>query len=180
MRRVSPTLVRRWPWTLVAVLSCLMGGARPAAAQQLRGQASPVVSPAIGLETARQEWFFNQRRYGLGYIPDDALAKAIAQRDGVKVGKTALATALTTDVSPDDAPAITTGHWVSFGPLGINSAQTDLVSGRVNSLAIDPANPSTLYLAAAGGGVWKSTNRGGHWTPLTRLNSPRWPRERWL
>src|SRR5262249_49448444 len=147
MRSVSGTLRCPRP-LLLAMLVCLLCDASLIHAQQ-------------NSSAARDEWFYSQRRYGLGYIPDDALAKAVAQRDGLRIGRTA------TDTAQDDPPAVTSGHWVSFGPLGINSTQSDLVSGRVNSLAIDPTNPSTVYIAAAGGGVWKSTNRGGRWTPMT-------------
>ena len=37
----------------------------------------------------------------------------------------------------------------------------------VAGFAIDPANSSVLYAAAAGGGLWKSANRGATWAPLT-------------
>src|SRR5262249_52486958 len=39
--------------------------------------------------------------------------------------------------------------------------------GRVNDVAVDPTSPSTIFLAAALGGVWKTTDDGTHWTPLT-------------
>jgi hypothetical protein len=39
-----------------------------------------------------------------------------------------------------------------------------LVGGRVTALAADG---TTVYLGAADGGVWKSTNGGSSWTPLT-------------
>ncbi len=40
-------------------------------------------------------------------------------------------------------------------------------SGRVCALALDPGDPLTAYAAAAQGGVWKTTDGGAHWTPLT-------------
>src|SRR5690349_21695171 len=102
MRSVSQRFVGQWPLrprtlTLVVLLGCLLSSTRPAEAQK------PVVTqqvPAVGLETARQEWFFNQRRYGLGYIPDDALAKAVAQRDGIRVGKASVVNLAATDTAP--------------------------------------------------------------------------------
>ena len=128
-------------------------------APEVRGQ-QPELNPSL----AQEQWFFEQRLYGLGYIPEDALANAVAQRDGVAaVARQSVAASL----PATDPRAITAGQWASFGPTGINSTQQDLVSGRVNSLAVDPRNPATVYLAAAGGGVWKSANRGGNWVPLT-------------
>lgn len=36
---------------------------------------------------------------------------------------------------------------------------------RVLALAIDPRNDSVIYLAAPGGGIWKTENGGGYWFP---------------
>jgi BNR/Asp-box repeat len=41
-----------------------------------------------------------------------------------------------------------------------------LSAGRMSALAIDPSNPAIVYAGAADGGVWKSTDRGAHWTPV--------------
>jgi len=41
-----------------------------------------------------------------------------------------------------------------------------LVSGRMTAVAVDPRNARTAYAGAADGGVWKSTDRGAHWTPV--------------
>ena len=140
----------------VAVL-CLWALALPAHAQGASENA------ALDWE----QWFFGQRMFGLGYIPEDALANAVSQRDGSSA--TARYTLQSSSALADAAAdgAATESQWLSFGPAGINSSLGDLVSGRVNSLAIDPHNSSTLYLAAAGGGVWKSTTRGSRWEPLT-------------
>jgi photosystem II stability/assembly factor-like uncharacterized protein len=40
------------------------------------------------------------------------------------------------------------------------------MSGRIADLAIDPIKTSTWYVAAASGGVWKTTNAGTTWTPI--------------
>ena len=113
---------------------------------------SQTASPSSGWD----EWFFGQRQYGLGYIPEDALADAVAQRDGSSFS-----------LKSTQPRKIPDAQWFSLGPAGINSLKNDLVSGRITSLAIDPLNPSTVYIAAAAGGVWKSANRGTDWTPLT-------------
>lgn len=62
--------------------------------------------------------------------------------------------------------------WSPLGPgptrytgEGVNFAT---VSGKVNSLAVDPSDPSgnTIYAATAGG-IWKTIDGGADWTPLT-------------
>ena len=50
-------------------------------------------------------------------------------------------------------------RWVSLGPT--NGA------GRMTSIAPDPNTPDTVYAGAAGGGVWKTTDGGATWEPLT-------------
>jgi hypothetical protein len=57
-------------------------------------------------------------------------------------------------------------NWTALGPGPIGSgAGAD--SGRLAALAAHPTDPNTIYVAAAGGGVWKTTNGGTNWTPLT-------------
>jgi hypothetical protein len=52
--------------------------------------------------------------------------------------------------------ASTTSFSSSWLPIG--GAMDGLVSGRTRGVAFDPSNPSVLYVAAAQGGVWKTTN----------------------
>ena len=53
--------------------------------------------------------------------------------------------------------------WQAVGPAQIASQSYGNVTGRVTSVAIDPADSSgdTVYLGTTGGGVWKSTNAAG-------------------
>ena len=50
------------------------------------------------------------------------------------------------------------GSWTVNGPTNIG--------GRVPDLAVDPAHANTLYVASAGGGVWKSTDSGSTFTSV--------------
>ncbi len=133
-------------------------------ADSLTPAASTPTTASASQQTATisdwQEWFYGQRRYGLSQIPDNALSKAISQRDAMQRRP---------KFSPQsDAPAAAAApQWVSIGPSVVNSPSRGLISGRITSLAIDPTNPSTVYIAAAGGGVWKSVNRGSNWAPMT-------------
>jgi photosystem II stability/assembly factor-like uncharacterized protein len=62
-------------------------------------------------------------------------------------------------------PLLSTTTWTPIGPAPLQSV--NVVSGRVVGIAPDPTQAGTLYLAAAGGGVWKSIDGGGAWKPLT-------------
>ncbi|MDW8052591.1 MAG: hypothetical protein RMJ83_08955, partial [Armatimonadota bacterium] len=44
---------------------------------------------------------------------------------------------------------------------------TASVSGRVNAVAYDPVNPNVYYVGAPQGGVWKTTDGGQTWQPLS-------------
>lgn len=45
------------------------------------------------------------------------------------------------------------------------------MSGRIADIAIDPKNENTWYVAVGSGGVWKTTNAGTTWKPLTDSQS---------
>lgn len=55
--------------------------------------------------------------------------------------------------------AISGNSWSSIGPT--NGA------GRATALALHPTVPGTAIIGAAGGGAWKTLDRGENWTPLT-------------
>src|SRR6476659_7493955 len=41
------------------------------------------------------------------------------------------------------------------------------VGNRVASVAGVPGDPSIYYAGAASGGIWKTTDGGGHWNPVS-------------
>ncbi len=53
------------------------------------------------------------------------------------------------------------GAWSSLGPGNIG--------GRTRALLIHPNTPDTMYAAGVTGGVWKTTNGGAVWTPISDL-----------
>ena len=57
--------------------------------------------------------------------------------------------------------AISLGNWTQLGPGNIG--------GRTRAILIDPLTPTTMYAAGVAGGVWKSTNGGASWSPVSDL-----------
>jgi len=49
-------------------------------------------------------------------------------------------------------------HFRSIGPAA--------TGGRIHDIEVDPKDPATIYVAAASGGVWKTTNHGTFWKPI--------------
>ncbi|MEI7657557.1 MAG: GC-type dockerin domain-anchored protein [Phycisphaerae bacterium] len=60
--------------------------------------------------------------------------------------------------------------WTFLGPRPVTSeywSYENNAGGRVVSMAPHPTDPNTAYIATASGGIWKTTNGGTAWTPLT-------------
>ena len=62
--------------------------------------------------------------------------------------------------------------WLDQGPGPTLGGQVTLpggdpVSGAIEAIAPHPTNPSIIYVGAVNGGVWRTTNGGANWTPLT-------------
>ncbi len=59
---------------------------------------------------------------------------------------------------PDYEAALKNLRFRSIGPA--------IMGGRVDDFAVVESNPSTVYVAMASGGVWKTVNAGTTWEPL--------------
>lgn len=57
-----------------------------------------------------------------------------------------------------------TSNWTAVGPFSQSSKSGQ---GRINTIFVDPNNENTIYVGAPSGGLWKSTDSGINWTPLT-------------
>jgi photosystem II stability/assembly factor-like uncharacterized protein len=107
--------------------------------------------PHEGKEGPPEDWFITQR-VTHGGIPVGALEQAGAQ---------AAALALATGRSD---PQLAAARWRFVGPTNIG--------GRVVDIAVDPVAPDTIYVAAATGGVWKSTDKGARFTSIWPAANP--------
>jgi len=64
----------------------------------------------------------------------------------------------------NNLPKSKVSNWTSIGPYTTNVKQGQ---GRVNTFIIDPNNPEVYYVGAPAGGLWRSTDSGSNWTPLS-------------
>lgn len=63
------------------------------------------------------------------------------------------------------SPAVTTAaEWTPFGPAPI---LTGPYSGRTSAVVCSPSDRNLLYVGGASGGIWRTTNGGLNWSPLT-------------
>ncbi len=59
-------------------------------------------------------------------------------------------------------------NWNLVGPVThVGTSTWSRGQGRVNTVTVDPNNPNTIYIGAPAGGIWKSTNGGSSWQPLS-------------
>lgn len=59
-------------------------------------------------------------------------------------------------------------NWVSMGPTDFLNRTTNSANiGRVNTIIVDPDNSDVIYVGSPAGGIWKSTDAGQTYIPLT-------------
>lgn len=70
-------------------------------------------------------------------------------------------------------PNVNTNAWSPLGPAPLDQthsgdpADSGNASGRITAIAVNPANSKELWIGAADGGIWHSTDGGRTWTPQT-------------
>ncbi|MEP7263287.1 MAG: T9SS type A sorting domain-containing protein [Bacteroidota bacterium] len=60
--------------------------------------------------------------------------------------------------------------WLPTGPFNNpvnNTGYNEIGTGRINCIAFHPSDPLTYFVGVAQGGLWKTTNNGQSWIPLT-------------
>jgi uncharacterized protein (TIGR03437 family) len=121
-------------------------------------------------QAERQDWFYSQRTYPQTSIPAGARLNAIRQIQRMEAAQRAQRQAAALVAAGNGINlALTTdpANWSLIGPRPTDAGSSNVTSGRVNAIAIDPRNSDVVYIGAAEGGVWKTTDGGTNWTPLT-------------
>ncbi|HLG17571.1 MAG TPA: hypothetical protein VJH03_24215 [Blastocatellia bacterium] len=168
--RLSGLFLRsRVRWAVLTAVLSLLSNLSPG---ELRGPrpldrlAAPVLRPVELADEVtaelredvdgRNEWFTFQRTYPLGFIPPGARRQAWEQRIGIEHETLATPSA--------------SGTWTSVGPSPTTSAFMNtwgLTSGRVNAVAVSPADSQTVLAGSSTGGIWRSSNGGASFVPVS-------------
>lgn len=88
-----------------------------------------------------EDWMYRQRAFPHGRIRKDIYLQAMQQWQAL-----------------DNARDLNQQDWESAGPLNIG--------GRITSLAVDPTNENIIFIGAASGGIFKTTDGGQNWSPV--------------
>jgi len=118
----------------------------------------------------REDWFYRQRRYPLGAIPAGARQRALERKQEMRRAlqeQSNRGLALNGRSLVVSQLLASSTAWAPIGPAPTLASDpgVGMVSGRVSAIAVDPTNPSIVYVGGAQGGVWKSTDGGAHWSP---------------
>ena len=71
-------------------------------------------------------------------------------------------------LTPFGVPDNNVINWTNPGPAVVTNSSISISGqGRINTVIKDPGNPQTLYVGAPAGGIWKSTDDGVNWIPLS-------------
>jgi hypothetical protein len=68
------------------------------------------------------------------------------------------------------SPLATEPQWNSLGPTVRTHRLPQVTSddsGLIPSIAVDPNDPKIIFIASAGGGVWRTTDGGANWRLVT-------------
>ncbi len=95
----------------------------------------------VGKTEYPAEWMYNQRAYPNNFINKKAIEEALVQSRLILTNR------------PEE-----TGIWQFVGPLN--------TGGRITDVAISPIDDDHLYVATATGGMFRSYDKGAHWTPI--------------
>jgi hypothetical protein len=151
------------------------GGARHALPRALRAKMAEPLRRYDRPDEAQEYYRMKRAPLGQKAVPTERYLVALAKmrtmaqhstpRGAVLPSRAALAARGISAIAgvAGVAEADSLGAWTALGPGNIG--------GRTRALVIDPRQPRTMYAAAVAGGVWKSTDGGASWSPLSDLTA---------
>ena len=159
----APPLLDRFAAGPDGLLDAHLNVAVPArvARKAARGAKSP--HPYDQPERANDFFVLKRAPVGTTKLPADKWRDAREHAKTMPVHSTATGVELPAGARSADVAALdlALGTWTSLGPGNIG--------GRTRSLLINPTNPNVMYAGAVAGGVWRTTDSGATWFPLTDL-----------
>jgi len=137
------------------------GGAAQSEAVDLSSGAGEIGEGSV---SEREAWLYYQRAYPRRTVPVGARLRAIKYLREQMLPTQKLIEQITGETI--------TARWTEIGPSIVPNGQTFgsppmPVSGRLSTIALHPFDQNIIYIGAAQGGVWKTTNGGQSWTALT-------------
>jgi len=127
-----------------------------ASAQSEPADAAPD-KPGTSKPWLRLEWLYGPRRFPHADVPPNAWHRAWLQKRALPVW----------NPRGGGLGFESLGAWEHMGPNATDPGSGRSWTGRIHAIAVNPTDPNTLYIGHAKGGVWKTTDGGVTWAPLT-------------
>jgi photosystem II stability/assembly factor-like uncharacterized protein len=108
----------------------------------------------------RRDWFLSQRMYPFNEFPADARRKAWASRPRNTPGGD-----FGNNSGSRQNRLLQPPTWRRIGPTPTNSyffGNWGVTSGRINAVAVSPADPNLILIGSATGGIWRSIDGGAN------------------
>jgi len=116
----------------------------------------------------RAAWNAALRRDAQGRVLSENRLKALEEACQMPVDPSMQRGPSAAGTSPEGITTFGATRWQPLGPRPAQSLQGwGAVSGRVSAIAMSPSDESTLLIATATGGIWKSTDAGASWRPVS-------------
>ena len=131
--------------SVLTILGTLLFRQRAGVVEPFDGESRLAEKQEAGYALEAWQWYNFVRAFPTGHVPIDWRERAFTQLRLMSSPKTV-------HRSPSSIA------WTSVGPTNI--------AGRARSIAIDTVN-HILYSGSVSGGIWRSTDGGNSWTPLT-------------
>jgi photosystem II stability/assembly factor-like uncharacterized protein len=105
----------------------------------------------------RLNWFLFQRTYPADTLPSKGRFNAFSSVSLLHSGQ------------PAPQPTPPTERWRRVGPSPIapKFPSMGVTSGRVSAIAVSPADPNVILVGGATGGIWRSTDGGDTFVPVS-------------
>src|SRR5262249_46295915 len=107
----------------------------------------------------RWHYLYDQRQSSATEFPEGARLRAFRTLERMERARAAAKT--------NARRAEFSGASKPIGPQPIQYNTGYPTSGRVTAVALDPRSADTIYIGGADGGVWKTTDGGNIWNPVT-------------
>ncbi|HEV2801581.1 MAG TPA: carboxypeptidase regulatory-like domain-containing protein [Pyrinomonadaceae bacterium] len=110
---------------------------------------------------ARQQWFMLRRSYPFAAPPAEGRLKAWLTRPTKDTGG---------GKDGENSARSLAQTWRSIGPSPTTPAFPNnwgVTSGRLNAIAVHPTAPHVVLIGAATGGIWRSTDGGANFVPVS-------------
>lgn len=143
----------RKPFLLILVSILIIAGASADSRRLLAAQEAGQRKQFEEDPNERSRWFYSLRAYPYKTIPVEARRRAWERRPR-------------TGFAPQQA----TGEWVNIGPAPTISAVPNNwqeTSGRINAIAVSPANSQIVLVGSSTGGIWRSVDGGVNLVPVS-------------